>query len=410
MKVGILLTHPIQYYSPWFRDLSSKFDLHVYYAYKQDASGQADAGFGVEFEWDIPLLEGYKYSFLENVSRNPGLSSFWGCDTPDVYEIIKREKFDAFIVFGWIYKSAWQAVWACKSNKVPVFMRGDSTLHTPRSFLRSLVKYIPYRLLLPMIEGHLYVGELNKQYLKHYGVPEEKLFFIPHFVDNIYFKRESEKLKSEINIRNKIGIPNNSFVFCYVGKFIEIKKPDHIIKAYKRLVEDNGDVDIHLLFIGDGPLRSSLENLSVPYSEKIHFTGFINQRELPNHYSASNSIVLPGIETWGLVVNEAMACGLPALVSSGVGCLEDLIIDNLTGNVFNCGDVEELGELILKYSNNKTLIIGAGPAGLTAELELSKRGYQVEVCEADSVVGGISRTVKYKNYRFDIGGIGFLRK
>ena len=350
MKIGILLTHPIQYYSPWFRDLSKVFDLQVYYAYEQDPEGQAEAGFGVEFEWDIPLLEGYKYYFLKNISRKPALGSFWGCDTPEIYKIIKEAKFDAFIIFGWNYKSAWQAVWGCKRNKIPVLMRGDSTLQTPRSILKSALKYVPYRLILPAIDGHLYVGKLNKNYLVHYGVPEEKLFFVPHFVDNEFFKKKSDlAMKTSVRnkLRNKLGISEDATVLLFIGKFIEIKKPDHLIKAYKKLIDKNSILDIHLLFIGDGQMRSCLEDLSKSYTNKIHFTGFINQKELPNYYSASNAIVVPGIETWGLVANEAMACGLPCIVSDKVGSWPDLIVEGKTGFVYKYGNIDSLVEKIL---------------------------------------------------------------
>ncbi|MGH7885892.1 MAG: glycosyltransferase family 1 protein, partial [Thermodesulfobacteriota bacterium] len=186
-RLGILLTHPIQYYSPWFKHLDKKVDLEVFYAFKQSPKGQADAGFGVEFSWDIDLLDGYKFTWLNNISKKPELSSFFGCDTPEIYKIIRSKKFDAFIVFGWNYKSAIQAVIACKKNKIPVFMRGDSHLLSNRSRLKKILKYLPYRILLPRV-NHLYVGKLNKEYLTHYGVPESKLFFVPHFVDNEYFK------------------------------------------------------------------------------------------------------------------------------------------------------------------------------------------------------------------------------
>src|SRR2546428_11987966 len=83
-RLGVLLSHPIQYYAPWFRYLAGRLDIEVFYAHRQDAAGQSAAGFGVQFEWDTPLLEGYPYRWLTNVARHPGVGSFAGCDTPEV--------------------------------------------------------------------------------------------------------------------------------------------------------------------------------------------------------------------------------------------------------------------------------------------------------------------------------------
>ena len=187
MRLGILVSHPIQYYSPWFRALAKCVDLEVFYAYKGSPGHQADAGFGVPFEWDIDLLSGYSHSFLNNVSRKPGTSSYDGCDTPEIGEIIRARCFDAFIVCGWYLKSYWQAVRACRMNKVPVLVRGDSQLNTERSFLKRAVKQVTHRKALRHFDGCLSVGRRNREYLLHYGVPADRIFFVPHFVDNEWF-------------------------------------------------------------------------------------------------------------------------------------------------------------------------------------------------------------------------------
>ena len=76
--LGILVTHPIQYLTPWFRYLANRLDVEVFYAHQQNAVDHADAGFGVEFEWDLPILEGYQYRWLTNVARKPGVQNFKG--------------------------------------------------------------------------------------------------------------------------------------------------------------------------------------------------------------------------------------------------------------------------------------------------------------------------------------------
>src|SRR5439155_13127928 len=99
-RLGLLSTHPIQYYSPWYRALSreSRIDLTVYYAHRQTAQGQAEAGFGVPFEWDVPLLNGYRHQFLRNVARRPNVFDYWGCDTAEVAGVIARDRYDACLV------------------------------------------------------------------------------------------------------------------------------------------------------------------------------------------------------------------------------------------------------------------------------------------------------------------------
>ena len=129
IKLAIVSTHPIQYYSPWFRHLAEQgeslsgslslskaqpgnFSFEVFYAHRQTAKGQAEAGFGVEFEWDVPVLEGYPHRFLKNASRRPGTDWFGGCDCPEIGEILVREGFTHVLLIGWHKKVFWQAFWA----------------------------------------------------------------------------------------------------------------------------------------------------------------------------------------------------------------------------------------------------------------------------------------------------------
>ena len=178
-RVAVVASHPIQYHAPWFRGLAELVDLEVFFCHRQDGAGQAAAGFGVEFEWDVPLLDGYSHTWLTNRSRNPNVSSFSGCDTPDIADRLERGGFDACIVSGWYLKSYVQAIRACRRCGIPVLVRGDSWLGTSRSAVRTAVKYLPYRWLLTHIDAFLYVGQANREYLRHYGVPESRLFFSP---------------------------------------------------------------------------------------------------------------------------------------------------------------------------------------------------------------------------------------
>jgi glycosyltransferase involved in cell wall biosynthesis len=369
-RVGVLSSHPVQYYAPWFRHLASRFRVEVFFAHRQDARGQAEAGFGVEFDWDTPVLDGYPHRWLKNVAQYPSVSTFGGCDTPEIYDIVRRESFDAFIVFGWNRKSALQAIHACRRARVPVLMRGDSQLGTERSRAKRAAKYFPYRWLLPRL-NHLYVGERNRSYLRHYGVPESRLFFVPHFVDNEFFAR---RCYNSSEVRHRLGIPAGAFVFLFVGKMIPKKRPADFLHAALRVM--GSCADVHALLVGDGELRGELQRLAAPFDDRVHFAGFRNQSELPSFYRSANALVLPsdGGETWGLVVNEAAACGVPSVVSGAVGCAPDLIDEGLTGFTYPLGDVSALTERMLSL---KELCEGH-PALIGASLEKKMSRYSVE--------------------------------
>jgi glycosyltransferase involved in cell wall biosynthesis len=393
MRLGILSSHPIQYYSPWFRALAKQVDLEVFFAHRPDPAQQG-AGFGKIFSWDVDLLSGYKHHFLKNISRRPGVDHFSGCDTPEIKDIISgkqkaksrkqpteiggaisraeevggqssvvQQRFDAFIVVGWYLKSFWQAIRACRRAGVPVLIRGDSHLLTPRSPLKCMAKSVAYRLLLRQFDGFLYVGRRNREYLAHYGVPPEKMFFAPHFVDNEFFGQKAEKLKSQkAEIRKRWGIPEDAFCVLFCGKFIARKSPMDLVEAIAIAGSQRSEVrnqKMVVLFVGSGELGTQLRaNCNIvfdaensarhPTSDIRHptsasFAGFLNQSELPAAYAAADVLVLPSeSETWGLAVNEAMACGLPAIVSDAVGCAPDLIDEGKTGFTFALGNTAQL--------------------------------------------------------------------
>lgn len=351
MKLGFLLSHPVQYYSPWFCALAKEHDVTVYYAHTQTPTQQSDSGFGVAFDWDIDLLAGYKYKFLDNVSAKPNVNLFSGCDTPGILSEVKHSDYDAFVVMGWYLKSYWQAVWACRQTKTPIFVRGDSQLLTPRSSLRKYLKNFFYPIMLSPFDGFLSVGQRFSQYLKHYQVPSRKIYHVPHFVNNYWFCQEALKVS---NLERKqlryqmFSATVNSIVILFVGKFMPLKRPADIIDALAVLRDKN--IDCLAVFIGHGELASALELLASQRNVPCYFGGFQNQKELPKYYALSDVLVLPSdSETWGLVVNEAMACGLPAIVSDSVGCAPDLISSDDTGYIFPCGDVNALAERIEKF-------------------------------------------------------------
>jgi glycosyltransferase involved in cell wall biosynthesis len=347
-RIGFLVSHPIQYYAPVFRALAGLCDLTVLFAHRQTAEQQSRAGFGVAFDWDVDLLSGYESRFLVNVARHPSTDRFGGCDTPAVAEEIARAKFDAFVVPGWALRCYWQAVQACRRAGVPVLVRGDSQLGTERSRAVRLAKTLVYPCLLRRFDGFLYVGQRNRAYLQHYGAPADRLFFSPHCVDNDAFAAASAAARANRRLAAGRHV-------LFVGKLIERKRPADLLHAVARL--DRRRVEV--TFAGAGELEASLRKIAADVGVRANFLGFVNQSELPAVYAAADLLVLPsdGRETWGLVVNEAMACGIPAVVSDAVGCGPDLIDPETTGATFPFGDVAALAgaiEQVLSFDPERT--------------------------------------------------------
>ncbi len=344
-RLGILSSHPIQYQAPIFRALAVSMDVEVLFSHRQSPREQAEAGFDTEFAWDIDLLAGYRSRFLENVARSPSVGDFWGCDNPQLHRIIQSGNFDALLLTGWHLKSHWQAIFACKRFGIPIMIRGDSHLYTARSLLRKIIKTPIYYIGLRLFDAFLFVGRWNKEYLLRYGVPERRMFFAPHCVDSEYFRAAAENARGgKSNVRAESGISLSSYVVLFVGRFVREKGAGDLIKALARIKHS----DVTLMMVGSGELdevyRAQAEQLKV----KVHFAGFVNQRRLPEYYSMADLLVMPSLngETWGLVVNEAMATGLPAVVSDRVGCGPDLIDDEWTGIRYPEGDVNSLATAI----------------------------------------------------------------
>ena len=341
IRLGILTSHPIQYQAPLFRELAKQVDLKVYFAHRQTAQGQGSAGFDVAFEWDVDLLGGYDHAFLSNRAKRPAVNTFFGCDTPEISAEIRNGGFDALFVTGWYLKSFWQAIRACRRAGVPVMVRGDSQLGTPRLWLKQIVKELVYPRLLRQFDACLYVGQKNREYLEHYGVPDSRLFFSPHCVDNEAFASLASTVNREA-VRTKLGIGKGTKAVLFVGKLLERKRPHDLLRAVAALRAQGADACA--VFAGDGPLRRSLEVAACELAVPTFFLGFRNQTELPEAYVLADMLALPseGSETWGLVVNEALACGTPVVVSDAVGCAPDLVTEGQTGALYPVGDVGAL--------------------------------------------------------------------
>jgi glycosyltransferase involved in cell wall biosynthesis len=391
-KIGILSTHPIQYYSPWYRELAARqeLDLTVYYAHRPSSQEQA-AGFGVAFEWDVPLLDGYRSFFLVNRSRRPATSSYFAYDTPGIRDVICRERFSSFVVHGWHARSYWQAMRACWRTGTPLMVRGDSTLLMAGGWLKRQIKWLTHRWFVPRFDAYLVVGRRARDYYLAYGADPTRMEFCPHFVDNQRFVNAAAKASSQREeLRRRWGIATNATVFLFVAKFISKKRPLDFVQAVAEAAK--GLPTVAGLMVGDGELRSDVAAAIETTRAPISLTGFLNQTEIPLAYVTSDILVLPsdGTETWGLVVNEAMACGLPVIVSDRVGCAPDLITDGETGFVYPCGDVAALASRLTRLASERTLASRLGEAARKRVAGYSVKEAADGLCRAVARLSGRS--------------------
>ena len=218
-------------------------------------------------------------------------------------------------------------------------VRSDSHLLTERALAKRATKWPLYRWFIPKIDACLPVGTWSRDYFLHYGAKPDKVFVVPHVIDDHYFTEQSVHFQSSRNnVRSRWSLDQETFVFLFAGKFTETKRPMDFVRAIARAANNN--VKLTGLMVGDGPLRATCEQFSQENDLPIRFTGFLNQSEISQAYVAADALVLPSAaDTWGLVVNEAMTCGRACLVTDRVGCGPDLIVSGKTGEIFRHGDI-----------------------------------------------------------------------
>ncbi len=343
-KLAIISTHPIQYNAPFFSLLAqrNKLEVKVFYTWSQvEYEEKFDPGFGKKVAWDIPLLEGYEYTFVKNISKDPGSHHFKGIDNPSLVSEVENWAPDAVLIFGWSFKSHLKALRYFK-GKAMILFRGDSTLIDEVKGLSF--KKIIRRILLKWVYRHvdiaLYVGSANKRYYLKYGLKNSQLVFAPHAVDNKRFKKQDTNSE-----RERLNISQREVVFLFCGKF-EIKKdPFLLLDCFIAM----NNPETHLLMTGNGLLEAQLKLKVSEQTEairnRIHFLPFQNQLRIPAIYKTADIFVLPSGgpgETWGLSVNEAMSCGRAVLVSNKCGCSADLVQEGLNGYIFKNKDKADL--------------------------------------------------------------------
>lgn len=405
MRIAYFLTHPIQYQSPLIRHLrAGGVDVHVIYGNDATARAYFDKGFGRQFAWDVPLLDGYPSTVLNAEDPKGALKQQRAHFEEQIAAFLEKEKFDAVWVHGWAHPFT-QAAWRqARKRKIPLLLRGETFLGCVRGGrLRRLAHKLVFSRKFREVSAFLAVGKLNAELYRAYGVDEKRIFKAPYVVDNAFFQKRCQEAASKREVlRAELGIEPGRPVILFCAKLIAVKSPEILIRAVGEMrgdvgalakVRDSGTRVLAnapttpvLLMVGDGELRPSLETLAGEVAPgRVKFLGFRNQSELPALYDLCDVFVLPsGFEPWGLVVNEVMNAGRTVIVSDQVGSGPDLVREGENGSLFPVGDVASLARKLDYWCGDEAAREQAGRKSL--EL-ISKWGF-------DEVLAGLREAIQ----------------
>ncbi len=267
----------------------------------------------------------------------------------------KRDEIDVLAVLGWGNREALSALDWANTNRIPVVAFSDSHTIFKR---RALLKELPKRQIVGLFSSALVAGQPHREYIGSLGIPQSAIFEGFNIVDNDLFSIRSKEIKAlgvPSGVREHLARP---FFLCS-ARFIWEKNLPRFFQAYARyrtLCGQHPESPLSLVLVGDGILRPELEKLraELHLENTLHFEGYKRFDDLPAYYGMASAIILPSIsETWGLVVNEAMASGLPVLVSNRCGCAADLVQEGVNGFTFDPYDVEQMAQLMVRVASGE---------------------------------------------------------
>ena len=351
-KHKVLLIHNIisPYRTPLFEELARNptIDLIVYFT----------SGSEQNREWNAELSDSFNSKILPGITLNIGQKTFYHINPTIVTELLFG-KFDVIISAGYSSFSNQIAFFIAKSLKIPFILWSGSTVNEPsklRSFSLPLIK-----LIVKYADAYIAYGTNAKEYLVQLGAQKDKVFVSFNTVDTTFFGKQCVKCKSKKTIlKNKFGI-NHENIILYVGQLIERKGVNYLLKAHEKLSDK---YDVGLVLVGSGNQKQELMKLCEDNAiDNVHFIDFVQKDALPQYYAIADVFVLPSTEeVWGLVINEAMACGLPVISTDKVGASIDLIKQGVNGYVIPASDVDRLFESLEMILSDSKLKSSMGKA------------------------------------------------
>jgi glycosyltransferase involved in cell wall biosynthesis len=362
-KLVVYALHPIIYQSPIFKELSYRINEKslqiqsmIYYGDDLSLREVYFKEINTRFKPDVDfLMDGYNYKFLKNYAKD-SRSGFLSRVNPGIYKELKNEKYDAILIHGYDRLTAWMAMISAKLTNTKIIWRGEAVLRgveNDYSFKQNVKRFIVKK-FFNSCDAILYSCTGNKEYLKFYGVEDEKLFSIPCAVNNDFFQIEREKyIDNILAIKKELGIDIDDMVILFSARFTKRKRPLDLLNALTKIDHSN----ITVLFVGDGLERGNMESFVKENNLKAIFTGFQNQTQLPKYYTISDiDMVISDYDPSPKAMNEAMNFRLPIIVSDAPGTAYDLVIDGENGFIVKVGDIDDIASKIDYFNKNRGVI------------------------------------------------------
>lgn len=352
MLISYLVSHPIQYQAPFFRRLarSELFDFEALFGSDFGLQPSHDPCFGQNVDFGIKLTGGYSFRFIPSLRRKPDIDSFLGLvsRSPTVFG---SRRPDVLILHGWRTALMWQAAAAAKVLGIPYVMRAETPQFKTSVPARGVryVRRVALRALLGGARGALVLGDANARFYGSLGLSGERLRRVPYFVDNDAVRAASSAgRKRRLEIRREFGVLPEGFLVIGVGKFLPRKRALDLVRLMPHCPPQ-----VHLLWVGSGEqepeVRAEIQKLGL--QGRVHLAGFLPSARVWQLMGASDLLAVPSHnEPWGLVINEAVAAGLPVLASDECGASEELVAPGRTGEILPVGDASAWRRALIKWA------------------------------------------------------------
>ncbi|KAF0094647.1 MAG: rfaG1 [Puniceicoccaceae bacterium 5H] len=351
VRLRVVTSHPIQYQVPVWRALAAREDvnLEVWYASRQGLEATADEEFGLSIRYDVDLLGGYRARFFRNWGRRTGNGPLRYIN-PGLWQALGEGGYDVAFFHGLHYATHAVGMRAAQRAGAGVMVRTETyDLGQPERGLKRRLRNAYYRTVLAPVDRALTIGTANRAFYQCLGLEPYRLGWAPYVVDDAYFRAAREWLRGqEATLRAQWQLPPDRPVLLFAGKLIPKKQPARLLEAF---LSSAMRTQWALLIVGEGALKPELERQAAEAPDAVvRFAGFLNQSRMPEAYAVADALALPSAyqETWGLVVNEALAFGCAAIVSDRVGSAPDLVAEQ-TGEVFPYHDVDALRAILDRW-------------------------------------------------------------
>jgi glycosyltransferase involved in cell wall biosynthesis len=285
-------------------------------------------------ELDFPIVSAVTNQSLERTQIHQLMTN--------LLRILNQINPNILAISGYFKPSMLLALFWCKLlNKSAILFSETTEWDAPRIWWKEQIKSWIVRKYKSALVG----GESHKRYLMKLGMPESAIFLGYDVVNNATFHPCGIS-----HLPNPLKQP----FFLAINRFIPKKNLLFILSAYIEYRQQVGNIAWDLVLCGDGELRSQIESqiARLNLQHVVHLPGFLQQEQLLSYFAHAGCFVHAStVEQWGLVVNEAMAAGLPVLVSNRCGCFKDLVIEGVNGFGFDPEDCQQLTQLMITISS-----------------------------------------------------------